>query len=104
MLSATPVNNRLNDLKNQLQFITEGNDFSFREFGINSIEMTLRRAQNKFNKWLELKDENRNTKTLLDSLDFDYFKLLDLITIARSRKHIQKNITIQKMLENFRQD
>ena len=49
-----------------------------------------RRAQNKFNKWLELKDENRNTKTLLDSLDFDYFKLLDLITIARSRKHIQK--------------
>ena len=90
MLSATPVNNRLNDLKNQLQFITEGVDSSFREFGINSIEITLRRAQNKFNKWLELKDENRNTKTLLDSLDFDYFKLLDLITIARSRKHIQK--------------
>ncbi|QKE28262.1 helicase [Arcobacter acticola] len=90
MLSATPVNNRLNDLKNQLQFITEGNDNSFRDFGINSIEMTLRRAQNKFNKWLDLSDEKRNTKSLLDSLDFDYFKLLDLITIARSRKHIQK--------------
>lgn len=90
MLSATPVNNRLNDLKNQLQFVTEGVDSAFREFGINSIEITLRRAQNKFNKWLELKEENRTTKTLLDSLDFDYFKLLDLITIARSRKHIQK--------------
>ena len=56
MLSATPVNNRLNDLKNQLQFITEGRDNSFKEYGINSIELTLRRAQNKFNKWLDLLD------------------------------------------------
>jgi len=90
MLSATPVNNRLNDLKNQLYFITEGQDNSFQGFGINSIEQTLRRAQNKFNNWLELNDENRTTKKLLDTLNFDYFKLLDLITIARSRKHIQK--------------
>ncbi|MGJ0333186.1 SNF2-related protein [Aliarcobacter cryaerophilus] len=90
MLSATPVNNRLNDLKNQLQFVTEGVDSAFREFGINSIEATLKRAQNKFNNWLELNEESRNTKNLLDKLDFDYFKLLDLITIARSRKHIQK--------------
>ena len=57
MLSATPVNNRLNDLKNQLQFITEGRDNSFKEYGINSIELTLRRAQNKFNKWLDLKPQ-----------------------------------------------
>jgi SNF2 family DNA or RNA helicase len=98
MLSATPVNNRLNDLKNQLQFITEGVDSSFREFGINSIEITLRRAQNKFNKWLELKDENRNTKTLLDSLDFDYFKLLLEV------ENISKNTTTQKMLVNSQQD
>jgi len=90
MLSATPVNNRLNDLKNQLQFITEGRDNSFKEYGINSIELTLRRAQNKFNKWLDLSENQRTTSNLLDTLNFDYFKLLDLITIARSRKHIQK--------------
>lgn len=90
MLSATPVNNRLNDLKNQLQFITEGRDSAFREYGINSIENTLKNAQTKFNRWLDLSDDKRTTKSLLDNLGFDYFKLLDLVTIARSRKHIQK--------------
>ena len=90
MLSATPVNNRLNDLKNQLYFVTEGQDESFKDFGIKSIEQTLRKAQNKFNQWLELPNNDRTTNNLLDKLNFDYFKLLDLITIARSRKHITK--------------
>lgn len=90
MLSATPVNNRLNDLKNQLYFVTEGQDESFKDFGIKSIEQTLRKAQNKFNQWLELPNSDRTTNNLLDKLNFDYFKLLDLITIARSRKHITK--------------
>lgn len=90
MLSATPVNNKLNDLKNQLYFVTEGQDESFKDFGIKSIEQTLRKAQNKFNQWLELPNNQRTTNNLLDKLNFDYFKLLDLITIARSRKHITK--------------
>ena len=89
MLSATPVNNRLNDLKNQVAFITEAQDDAFEESGIKSIENTLKRAQSKFNTWLK-EDEKRDTKKLLDILNFDYFKLLDLITIARSRKHIEK--------------
>lgn len=90
MLSATPVNNRLNDLKNQVAFITEANDSAFVDIGIKSIEQTLRKSQNKFNVWLKLPEAQRTTKNLLDSLNFDYFKLLDLITIARSRKHIEK--------------
>jgi len=90
MLSATPVNNRLNDLKNQVYLITEAKDTALSEFGINSIERTLRFAQNKFNKWLELSETERTTANLLNTLNFDYFKLLDLMTIARSRKHIQK--------------
>lgn len=90
MLSATPVNNRLNDIKNQLYFVTEGRDESFKDFGIKSIEQTLKKAQNKFNQWLELSNEQRTTNNLLDKLNFDYFKLLDLMTIARSRKHITK--------------
>ncbi len=90
MLSATPVNNRLNDLKNQLAFITEGNDAAFEDNGINSVENTLRRAQSKFNVWLKLDEENRTTDKLMNLLNFDYFKLLDLVTIARSRKHIEK--------------
>ena len=90
MLSATPVNNRLNDLKNQLAFITEANDHAFKDVGINSIEYTLKKSQNKFNNWLKLSEKERTTSKLLDSLNFDYFKLLDTITIARSRKHIEK--------------
>jgi ERCC4-related helicase/menaquinone-dependent protoporphyrinogen IX oxidase len=96
MLSATPVNNRLNDLKNQVAFITEAQDDAFEESGIKSIESTLRRAQSKFNIWLK-QDETRDTKKLLDMLNFEYFKLLDLITIARSRKHIEKYYDVGEM-------
>ncbi len=90
MLSATPVNNKLNDLKNQVAFITENKDTVFKDLGIPSIENTLRIAQSRFNKWLELTNEKKTTENLLDSLNFNYFKLLDLVTIARSRKHIEK--------------
>ena len=90
MLSATPVNNRMNDLKNQVAFITEGQDTAFNEVGIKSIESTLKLAQKQFNQWVSEPVENRTTATLLDSMSFDYFKLLDIVTIARSRKHIEK--------------
>jgi len=90
MLSATPVNNRMNDLKNQIAFITEGQDDAFQDLGIKNIESTLRLAQRQFNAWLNEPSENRTTATLLDSMSFDYFKLLDVVTIARSRKHIEK--------------
>lgn len=90
MLSATPVNNRLNDMKNQVAFITEANDQALADHGINSIESTLRQAQSRFSKWAEQDPEVRTSKDLLDSMNFDYFKLLDIYTIARSRKHIEK--------------
>ncbi|WP_323772147.1 helicase-related protein [Antarctobacter sp.] len=90
MLSATPVNNRLNDLKNQVAFITEGRDKAFEDAGIASIEVTLRRAQAQFNDWLKLPEETRTSERLLETLNFGYFKLLDLLTIARSRQHIEK--------------
>ncbi|NQV02946.1 MAG: DEAD/DEAH box helicase family protein, partial [Bacteroidia bacterium] len=90
MLSATPVNSRMNDLKNQAAFITEGVDGALHNFGIASIEQTLRKAQTRFNQWLRLDASVRTTEELLEALNFDYFKLLDLLTIARSRKHIEK--------------
>lgn len=90
MLSATPVNNRMNDLKNQVAFITEGRDDAFVESGIKNIDSTLRLAQKQFNQWAKEPAESRTTATLLDSMSFDYFKLLDIVTIARSRKHIEK--------------
>lgn len=90
MLSATPVNNRMNDLKNQVAFITEGRDDGLIDAGIVSIEQSLRKAQAKFNSWLRLDAGERTVERLLDDLNFDYFKLLDLLTIARSRKHIEK--------------
>lgn len=90
MLSATPVNNRLADLKNQISFVTEGVDTALSENGIPSIEATTRLAQAQFNRWLALDGDERKPARLIDMLGFDYFKLLDLLTIARSRKHIEK--------------
>lgn len=88
MLSATPVNSRMNDLKNQVAFITEADDSALVNAGIASIEQTLRRAQTCFNRWLD--SGTRDSRELLNSMNFDYFQLLDLLTIARSRKHIEK--------------
>lgn len=90
LLSATPVNNRLADLKNQIMFITEDNDQAFKEnAGINSIENTLRIAQQRFSEWAKLPDDQRTTKALLPMLDYNFFNLLNTVTIARSRRHIQ---------------
>ena len=90
MLSATPVNNRLNDLKNQIAFITEGEDTALSDHGIVSIDSTTRRAQKAFNRWLELPQEEKTPSLLVEMLGFDYFALLDHLTIARSRRHIEK--------------
>ena len=90
MLSATPVNNRLNDLKNQIAFITEGDDTALAPHGIASIDNTTRRAQKAFNRWLALPPEEKTPALLIDMLGFDYFSLLDHLTIARSRRHIEK--------------
>jgi len=90
MLTATPVNNRLSDLKNQIAFVTEADDLALKGYGINSIENTVRLAQTQFNRWMALEEAERRPAHLIDMLGFDYFKLLDLLTIARSRKHIEK--------------
>lgn len=90
MLSATPVNNRLADLRNQIAFATEGRDDALRGEGIDSIDSTTRRAQQQFNKWQKLAEEDRTPVRLVEMFGFDYFTLLDRLTIARSRKHIEK--------------
>jgi hypothetical protein len=90
MLSATPVNNRLADLRNQIAFVTEGDDTALFEHGIASIDSTTRRAQKAFNRWLELPNEEKTPSLLIEMLGFDYFALLDHLTIARSRSHIEK--------------
>src|SRR5574344_1791161 len=88
MLSATPVNNRMNDLKNQISFITEGDDLAFTDEGIDNISSVMKLAQKQFTDWS--KDTQRNINSLFDKLDNRYFKILDMLTIARSRKHIVK--------------
>lgn len=100
MLSATPVNNKIDDLKNQLAFITEDNDKALeKNVDIKSISSTLRKAQYIFNKWGELEENEKTTERLLDMLNFDYFKLLDSLTIARSRKHIEKYYNVSDIGE-----
>ena len=92
MLSATPVNNRFNDLKNQLQLAYEGHAEQMDEtLNIGrSIDDIFRNAQSAYNKWAKLQPEHRTTERLLEELSFDFFELLDAVTIARSRSHIVK--------------
>ena len=92
MLSATPVNNRFNDLKNQLALAYEGHtDYIDEKLNTTrSIDEIFRNAQRAFNTWSKWEPSERTTDSLLKMLDFDFFEVLDSVTIARSRKHIQK--------------
>lgn len=99
MLSATPVNNRFNDLKNQLALAYEGMPELIDE-KLNtskSIDEIFRQAQTAFNAWSKLPAEERTTDNLLRRLDFDFFEVLDSVTIARSRKHIEKYYNTEKI-------
>ena len=92
MLSATPVNNRFNDLKNQLALAYEGkeeniNDKLSTDKGIGEV---FRNAQKAYNTWSKFEAKDRTTENLLKLLDSDFFRVLDAVTIARSRKHIQR--------------
>ena len=90
MLSATPVNNRFNDLRNQLALAYEGNpeNIDHKLDTSRGIDSLFKSAQKAFNVWSNYKIEERTTEKLLDMLDFDFFEMLDALTIARSRKHI----------------
>lgn len=89
MLSATPVNNSLKDLRNQISFITEGKDDAlYEQCKIKNIGFTLENAQKNFTRWADPKNKEKSMKSLLEKLDSAFFKLLDELTIARSRKHI----------------
>lgn len=92
MLSATPVNNGFTDLKNQLAIAYEGESENMNKQldTTKTIEEIFKQAQRAFNAWSKLNPEDRTTDALLRTLDFDFFELLDSVTIARSRKHIEK--------------
>ena len=92
MLSATPVNNRLTDLTNQICLITEDRDDAFGETGIPSIRGTLNAAQSRFDTWTaeteQMPEKSQKQENLAESLNADFFALLDRLTIARSRTHV----------------
>ncbi len=94
LLSATPVNNDLKDLKNQINIITGENDNFFKSIDINSVNEIMRVAQSDFNSWA--KTEN-SVKDLISKLNISFLKLLDELTIARSRKHIEKYYDLDKI-------
>ena len=91
MLSATPVNNRFYDLRNQLALAYDGDAAEFNEKlkTKSDIDLIFRQAQSVYNAWCKLPEAERTTQNLLSHLDYDFFELLDSVTIARSRKHIQ---------------
>ncbi|MCF8002958.1 MAG: DEAD/DEAH box helicase family protein [Chromatiaceae bacterium] len=91
MLSATPVNNRFTDLRNQLALAYEGQSETLSQHlrSDNSVEEIFRQAQKAFNSWSQLPPDKRTAAGILKTLDFDFFELLDAVTIARSRRHIE---------------
>ena len=89
LLSATPVNNSLTDLKNQISIITSDRDFAYEDAGISSVSQVLIQAQRIINEWT--RQPNRNKAVLLDQLPSEFYKLLELVTISRSRKHITQS-------------
>lgn len=99
MLSATPVNNRFIDLKNQLALAYEGKAKVLNEklSTTKGIDEIFTQAQKAFNAWSKLEPRERTTDTLLRSLDFNFFELLDSVTIARSRKHIENYYNTAKI-------
>jgi hypothetical protein len=103
LLSATPVNNNLRDLRNQILIITEGkNDALVETTGIKDIALALKNAQTNFTNWADnKKNPNRTVKQLIEKLDSSFFKLLDELTIARSRKHIINFYNAEKEVGRF---
>lgn len=103
LLSATPVNNNLRDLRNQIFIITEGKkEALFETTGIKDIGLSLKNAQTNFTNWADnKKNPNRTVKQLIEKLDSSFFKLLDEITIARSRKHIINFYNAEKEVGKF---
>lgn len=99
MLSATPVNNRFYDLRNQLALAYEGNSSAWKDkLDTNrSVEEIFRSAQKQFNAWSKLAPSHRTTEQLMRMLDFDFFEILDAVTIARSRQHIEKYYNIEEI-------
>jgi len=99
MLSATPVNNRFTDLRNQLQLAYEGNPNLINDKldTLRPINEIFRNAQRVFNQWSRFEPEERTTSNLLHMLDFDFFEVLDNVTIARSRKHIEKYYQMEEI-------
>ena len=99
MLSATPVNNRFYDLRNQLALAYEGNSEVWQNKldTTRSVEEIFRNAQKSFNTWSEWDQELRTTDKLMRMLDFDFFEILDAVTIARSRRHIEKYYNVSEI-------
>ena len=99
MLSATPVNNRFYDLRNQLALAYEGNSSAWKDkLDTNrSVEEIFRSAQKQFNAWSKLAPSQRTTEQLMRMLDFDFFEILDAVTIARSHQHIEKYYNIEEI-------
>lgn len=98
MLTATPVNNNLRDLRNQFSLITEGkNDALFQSTQIKDIAQTLKTAQAQFTIWAEKHTAQRTVKQLLERLDSSFFKLLDELTIARSRRHLKSFYDVEQI-------
>jgi hypothetical protein len=103
LLSATPVNNNLRDLRNQIYLITEGNnDAMFESTKIKDIGLSLKNAQTAFTNWADnKKNPGRTVKQLIERLDSSFFKLLDELTIARSRKHIKNFYNLEAIVGKF---
>lgn len=92
LLSATPINTGLKDVKGQFNLIARGNDNAFDndEFGVDSLDKTFREAQSKYTVWCE--EPDRTIGSFIKRLPPKFFNLTDKLIVARTRKFIEKKL------------
>jgi len=93
MLSATPVNTSLRDLRNQIYLMTEKRQDAFQAaLGIGNIQSVFGVAQREFQQWeaARLAGQHPGKANLLERLGADFLSLLDAVSLARSRDHIRR--------------
>ena len=92
MLSATPINTGLNDVKGQFNLIGHGNDAAFdnEEFGVESLLNLFKDAQSKYTQWCNNPD--RTIGGFIATLPPKFFNLTDKLIVARTRKLIEKTL------------
>ena len=97
LLSATPINTSLNDIKNQFKMMVSDKNDGFKDYlGIRNLDSLFANAQRKFNEWRS--DDDGTIEHLIQMLPDQFTTLADNLIVSRTRKIIT-DLTFPKPLK-----